>query len=65
MNKGKNFIYVVDAIIWYFFFYYLLFAIENAGDLWVDSLVLLILAYAGVWTCPWTRKFEKHIDKKK
>jgi len=67
MNSKEGLMYVVEAIIWYSFIYYLLLIITSGTgfNLWIDSLVLLILAYVGILVCPWTWKFEKHISKKK
>ena len=49
---------VVEAIIWYGFFYYLLYAIQNSTTLWQSALVLLILVYLGIIACPWVRNTE-------
>ena len=65
MNSKEGLMYVVEAIIWFFFIYYLLFAIKSGINLWIDSFVLLVLAYLGVLSCPWLYKFEKHISKNK
>jgi hypothetical protein len=62
----KDGLMYVNAVIWFFFVYYLLYSIKNPVNLWTSSLVLLILAYAGTITCPWFRMFAKHLknDKK-
>jgi len=64
-KRDDKLFYVIEAIIWYFFISYFLFAIKSGYNLWIDSLVLLVLAYLGVLACPWTRRFEKHIGKGK
>jgi hypothetical protein len=58
MNATEWFWTVVEAVIWYFFIYYLLFAVQNEVNLWTASLVLLVLAYLGTITCPWFRKTD-------
>jgi len=65
MDKKEGLMYVVEAVIWFFFVYYLLYSIKNPVNLWVSALILLVLAYAGTITCPWFRMFTKHLKNKK
>lgn len=67
MNKKEGFQYFLEAVIWYLFIYYWLLVITTGTDmsLWIDSLILLVLAYVGILVCPWTKKFEKHMEKDK
>ncbi len=52
--KAKDWFWaIVEAVIWYVFFYYLLYAIKNPVDLWQSALVLLVLVYLGMIACPW------------
>ncbi len=46
---------VVEAGVWYVFTYYFLYVLKNPVELWQAALVLLALAYLGVWVCPWIR----------
>ena len=58
---------VVEAIIWYGFIFYLLYALKNPVELWSSSAVLLILAYLGTIACPWVRNtdaWQRMIGKK-
>lgn len=59
--------YLVEAIIWYVFIYYLILTIKSQTglSLWLDSLILLVLMYLGFMACPWTWKFYKHVEKDK
>ncbi len=46
---------IVEAIIWYGFIYYLLYAIKNPVELWLSSAILLVLATLGTVACPWVQ----------
>lgn len=47
---------VVEAVCWYFFFWYLVGTIRKPErNLWVASLVLLVLFYSAFAACPWLR----------
>lgn len=54
-----------EAVLWYFFMYYLLYSIKNPTNLWLSALILLVLGYLGTLTCPWLRMFTKHVKNKK
>lgn len=55
--SAKNWFWgVVEAILWYAFVYILLYTIKNPVDLYANSLILLMLAYAATIACPWFRK---------
>ncbi|MAT68746.1 MAG: hypothetical protein CMJ58_04410 [Planctomycetaceae bacterium] len=50
---------VLEAIVWYFFIWYLLTTLRaKERNLWLAALVLLLLAYAGFVLCPWLRHTE-------
>lgn len=56
---GKNTLWaIIEAVIWYLFFYYLLYAVKTDVGLGQSALILLILAYVGTVTCPWLRQTE-------
>ena len=49
---------IAEAIIWYFFFWYLLDTLKRDRNLWMAALVLLVLFYLGFVTCPWIRETD-------
>ncbi|MBW2985410.1 hypothetical protein KY313_02030 [Candidatus Woesearchaeota archaeon] len=55
MKRSDWTLSIVEAIIWFFFLYYLLFSIKNEVNLWMSAFILLVLAYVGTITCPWFR----------
>ncbi|MFH1392977.1 MAG: hypothetical protein ABIG73_01150 [Patescibacteria group bacterium] len=55
MKKSDMVRGVAEAGVWYVFIYYFLYALKNSVELWQAALVLLVLAYVGVWVCPWVR----------
>ncbi|MEX0920119.1 MAG: hypothetical protein WDZ69_00880 [Candidatus Pacearchaeota archaeon] len=65
MDSRDNLMYIVSAVIWFFFIYYLLFSIKTDIDLWLASLILLVLAYLGTLSCPWLHKFNEHVGENK
>jgi len=67
MNSKDWFWAIVEAVIWYGFFYYLLYTIKSPVVLWQSALILLGLAYLGTITCPWVRNTEawKKLQRKK
>jgi multisubunit Na+/H+ antiporter MnhF subunit len=58
MKTKDRFLAVVEAVIWYCFIYYLIYAIKNPVELWQSALVLLILAYLGTILCPWMQNSD-------
>jgi len=59
---NKNNLWLLEAIIWFFFVYYLLYSIKTPGiNLWTSSLILLALGSAGIMACPWIRLFTEHL----
>ncbi len=57
MESKDWFFAVVEVVICYFFIYYLLSSIKGGVvNLWVDALVLVVLAYLGTIISPWFRK---------
>lgn len=46
---------IVEIILWYIFFYYLLFAIKNPSNLYVSALVLTVVSTVAITACPWVR----------
>lgn len=61
----EGWMYVLEAIIWYVFLAYFLFSITIGTRIWIDALVLLVLAYLGTLACPWTWKFKKLFKESK
>ena len=56
-----------EAIVWYGFIYYLIYAIKNPVNLYTSALILLVLAYIGTISCPWfrrTKAFKELIGNK-
>ena len=49
---------VVEAVIWYFFLWFLLDTLKRDRNLWLAALILLVLGYLGFVTCPWIRETE-------
>ena len=57
--KSKDWFWaIVEAVIWYGFIYYLLYAIKNPVGLRQSALVLLVIGYLGTIACPWLRNTE-------
>jgi hypothetical protein len=51
--KGKFWLLaLLEGVIWYFFFLYLLYSIKNPVDIAVSALVLLVLVYLAMLACP-------------
>jgi len=48
----------VEAILWYGFIYYLLYAIKNPVNLAQSALILMVIGYAGTLACPWFRNTD-------
>ncbi len=55
MKKSDILRGILEAGVWYVFIYYLLYVLKNPVELWQAALVLLVLAYVGVFVCPWVR----------
>ncbi len=55
MKPKDWFLAIVEAALWYWFTYYLLYSIKNPVELWQSALVLLVTAYLAVLVCPWVR----------
>jgi len=47
---------VIEAILWYFFLWVGLDTIHNKRNIWLASLLLLVLGYAAFIACPWVRE---------
>lgn len=43
---------IINATLWYFFFYYLLYSIKRAVNIWVAAFILLLLFSLALITCP-------------
>ncbi|PHQ35062.1 MULTISPECIES: hypothetical protein [Rhodopirellula] len=51
---------ILEAIVWYFFIWYLLSTLRaKERNLWLASFVLLMLAYVAFALCPWLRHTER------
>lgn len=59
--------FLAEAVVWYVFLYYFLFVIKNDTNLWTSSVILVVLAYLGMYLCPWFRETDayKRMMKKK
>lgn len=65
--KAKDiFLGIVEAGLWFWFAYYLLFSIKNPVNLWQSAAILIVTAYLASWACPllrnsggWRRAFGK------
>ncbi len=58
MKKSILFWGVIEAVIWYGFIYYLLYAIKNPIELWLSSAILLALMTLGTMACPWVHNSD-------
>lgn len=56
MNTKDWFLVIVELVVWYGFIYYVLYAMKNPVNLYFGALILLVLAYIGIVSCPWFRK---------
>ncbi len=68
MNSSDSFWAVVEVIILYGFFYYLLDAIKNSSDLYLSALILTFITTIAVLACPWVRNtdaWRRMVRKKK
>jgi hypothetical protein len=56
----------IETATWYGFIYYMLYSIKNDVNLFISALVLLVLSYVAVLTCPWfrrTKAFKELFEK--
>ena len=58
MNAKDWFLTGIEILVWYGFIYYLLYSIKNPVNLFVSTLILLVLVYIGTISCPWFRKTD-------
>ena len=59
-KTGKDwFLAVVSEVALYFFFWYGLYVLGASVNLWLASLILLVLINVSWFTCPCTRKLCK------
>jgi len=49
---------IVEIVLWYGFFYYLLDAISNPSNLYLSALILTVIATAATLACPWFRNTD-------
>ena len=47
---------ILEAVLWYSFFWVGLDAIRNKRNIWIASLCLLVLSYHAFVACPWIRE---------
>lgn len=57
---------LVEAGLWVWFAYYLLYSLKNPVNLWQSAITLVITGYLAAWACPlirnssgWRRAFGK------
>ncbi len=55
MKKSDLLRGILEAVVWYIFIYFLLYVLKNPVELWSAALIFLVLAYVGVFVCPWVR----------
>ncbi|MEK7513103.1 MAG: hypothetical protein AAB601_02790 [Patescibacteria group bacterium] len=54
--KPKDILWgIVEAVLWYAFTAYLLSVVGDSLNVWLDALVLVVLAYLTMLACPWFR----------
>ena len=50
---------VIEAVLWYFFLWYLLDTLRKPErNLWLAAGVLLVLGYLAFVACPWVRETD-------
>ena len=54
----KIFWWIFEIVIWYFFFYVALYAIENSMDVGMAAFLLVFLASLGIYANPVTRNLS-------
>jgi len=66
MTLKNKFFAVVEAVLWFLFAWYALYAVKNPVDLPKAALVLVVLAYLAAVACPifrnssgWRRAYGK------
>jgi len=52
MNLRNKFFSLIEAVLWYAFAYYALYAVKNPVDLGKAALILVALAYGAAVACP-------------
>lgn len=52
MNLKNKFFAVVEAVLWYLFAYYAVYAVKNPVHIGLSALVLVVLAYGAAVACP-------------
>lgn len=63
MTQKEWLMAVVEAVLWYVFIYVLLYSLKNEVNLYLASLVLLVVGYVATITCPWVQKWLKTLDR--
>lgn len=58
MKSTDWFLSIVELVLWYEFFYYLLDAITNPSNLYASALVLTVISTVAVLICPWFRQTD-------
>lgn len=52
MNLKNKIFAVIEAILWYCFAYYALYAVKNPVDISQSALILVVLVYGAAVACP-------------
>lgn len=57
--KGKNVFWaVVEAGLWYLTAAFFFYSIQNAVDIWLSALGVIVLGYLAAWACPLLRNTD-------
>jgi len=57
--KSMNKVFaVVEAILWYTFFYFFLYCVKNEVNLFMSAFILVALVYGATISCPWFRSTD-------
>lgn len=49
---------IIEAICWYFFFWFALDSTNRRRNPWIGASVLITLFYIAFFACPWVRATE-------
>jgi len=58
MKSSDSFWSIIEVVILFWFFYYLLDAIKNSTDLYLSSLILTFITIVAILACPWIRNTD-------
>ncbi len=58
MKAADWFWSIVELVLWYGFFYYLLDAIKNPSNLYISAFILTVISTVAILACPWFRNTD-------